>query len=232
MSRFRVPWIAAAIVSLLAGCSSTKQGTLPTTHRSGFLGDYSNLRAGKEGEPAYVFREPNANFSRYRKAMLEPVEVWRRQGSEGLDVESVQFLADYFYTLLFTRLARDYEMVTTIDDTTLRIRVAYSRVGEEDMRLFVQSTTNPQPNLIPQFREKAKEPPRFAGATSVEAAFHSGMTGALLWAGIERKDIARPRNGDYGWDDLGAELKFDAERLGYMLCEERGDNCPRPVWGR
>lgn len=229
--------VAAALVAfaVLSSCASTKNAPpVPTENQSGFLEDYTNLRAGREGEPAYVYRVPNALAS-YDKVIIEPVEVWRGEESAGVSPEALQFLADYLYTLISVRLNRDYDIVREPDAKTMRIRVAYTRVGETGTKLTVRSTTTPQPNLIPQFRERTKEPPRFSLSTSVELAIRDGMGGTSLFAAIERKDLALPgRSEGYGWDDLQAELEYDAERIGWILCAERAgaDNCSRPVRGR
>jgi hypothetical protein len=227
---------AASVLALFSGCASTKNApAVPTEDQSGFLEDYTNLRAGREGEPTYVFRVPNALAS-YDKVILEPVEVWRGEESAGrLSEEALQFLADYFYTLISMRLDRDYDLVDTADPTTMRIRVAYTRVGETGTKLAAQSSTKPQPNLITQFQEKTKEPPSFSLSTSVELAIRDALGGATLFAAIERKDLAlAAREGGPSWEDLQAELEYDAERVGWILCTERkgAESCPRPVRGR
>jgi hypothetical protein len=69
----------------------------------------------------------------------------------------------------------------------------------------------------------------------VELAIRDGRGGTTLFAAIERKDLALPDRAEgYGWDDLRAELEYDAERIGWILCSERmgADNCTRPVRGR
>ena len=154
-----------------------------------------------------------------------------RTRAQGFDPKATQFLVDYLYTLVYVRLARDYEMVTSPGPSTLRVRLAYTKSAESDVELAMESTTNPQPNLIPQFKKVAQRPPRFVGDVTVEAAIRDSQTGTLFWAGIEQKLIESAETA-YTWDDLEADLKFDSERLGYRLCQARGDTCPRPVRGR
>jgi len=237
MNRLLLVVVAALAVG---GCASSstkpRPGVVPVDTQSGFLESYANLRAGGEGDPTYFYRMPNAGVAKFDKIVLEAVEVWRgEESAKGLDREATQFLADYLFTLLYLRLHRDYEMVDVPDATTMRVRVAYTKVGETNMKLDVTSSRTPRPNLIPQFKELAKQPPRFAGSTSVELAIRDAQSGVTFYAAIERKDLARPdRVGEYGWDDLEAELKYDADRIGYILCTERegAKACPRPVLGR
>ena len=75
--------LALFVAACLSGCASTKNAPIvPTENQSGFLEDYTNLRAGREGEPAYVYRMPNA-IAGYDKVIIEPVEVWRGEESVG-----------------------------------------------------------------------------------------------------------------------------------------------------
>jgi hypothetical protein len=227
--------LALFVAACLSGCASTKNApVVPTENQSGFLEDYTNLRAGREGEPAYVFRMPNG-LAGYDKVIIEPVEIWRGEESVGVSEEALQFLADYLYTLISMRVDRDYEIVKEPDPKTIRLRVAYTRVGETGTKLTVRSSTTPQPNLIREFQEKTKEPPSFSLATSVEIAIRDGLGGITLFAAIERKDLALPTRAEgYGWADVEAELTYDADRIGWMLCSERkgADACARPVRGR
>ncbi len=131
------------------------------------------------------------------------------------------------------RLARDYEMVTEAGPSTMQIRVGLSKVGEEAMQRDALSITTARPNLIPQFKKVAKQPADFVGTVTVEAEFSDAQTQEVFWAGIERRSVETTGEADYGWSDVEAELKFLAERLGYRLCVDRGDDrCPQPVRGR
>lgn len=238
----RIPLLGvAAVAAVLAGCSSSQQrpAVKPSVDQSGFLSDAVKLRAGGEGEPALVYRLPNSTIAKYDKVILEAVEVWRGdEAGDGLSREELQFLADYLFTRIYVRLDRDYEMVDVPDRTTMRVRVAYTGVGESNQKMVLQSSRVPRPNLIPQFRKLAENPPRFRGSSSVELAIRDAESGVTFFAAIERKDLAMPDPGEdgFGWDDLETELKFDAERVGYILCMERagpkGEGCPRPIRGR
>lgn len=230
---------AVTVVAVLSGCTSSQQkpATVPSTDQSGFLSDAIKLRAGGEGEPGLVYRMPKSTIAKYDKVVLEAVEVWHGgETAGGLSRDEVQFLADYLFTRIYMRLDRDYEMVDSPDATTMRVRVAYTQVGEKSQKLELQSDRTPRPNLIPQFQKLAENPPRFRGSSSVELAIRDAESGVTFFAAIERKDLAMPDPGEDGfsWQDLENELKFDAERVGWILCAEREGPkaCPRPVRGR
>lgn len=218
---------------LLGACSSSQPpagGLVPHTDQSGFLADYTALQEGKAGEPAYVFRAPAADFSIYDSVVLDAVTLWRGDESVGgtASEEEVQLVADYFYTLLYMRLDRDYEMVTDPGPYSMRVRVAIRKVGEKNMVLQATSSPVPRPNLIPRFQSMADEPVSFRGGASVEVIVSDATTGSMLLAAIERRD-ANAEGGHSSWRDVERGLKFDSERIGYRLCLERGKReCVQP----
>jgi hypothetical protein len=220
----------AALVAVI-GCSSSKE-LKPLEDRKGFLSNYSALRLGKADEPLYVFRDKHANLQMFKKVILDPVQVWRGEESrrEAVPTEHLQPVADWFYTLLYVRLARDYEMVTEPGPDVLRIRIALAKLLESNTTLEVTSTSRPQPNLVQDFREVAKTPPAFLGEGTLEVEFIDTLTGEVRFAGIERRTAVRETEERATWGDVERRMKFDAERLGYRLCVERGEKgCREPI---
>src|SRR5207249_10569990 len=69
-------------LAVVAGCSA-RRGPAPR-EVSGFLDDYSLLRAGAPGEVALVSRNPKADWASYDKVLLEPITLWR-SGRKSLD---------------------------------------------------------------------------------------------------------------------------------------------------
>src|SRR4029453_4884701 len=71
------------LLLLAYGCGGRPQ-VHPVQETSGFLDDYSFLREGAPGDVALVYRNPNADWSRYDAVLLEPVTLWR-SGRNSLD---------------------------------------------------------------------------------------------------------------------------------------------------
>src|SRR5436309_14099621 len=69
-------------LAVVAGCSA-RRGPAPR-EVSGFLDDYSLLRAGAPGEVALVYRNPKADWGSYDTVLLEPITLWR-SGRKSLD---------------------------------------------------------------------------------------------------------------------------------------------------
>jgi hypothetical protein len=60
--------ILILLVVLFIGCAQTKQARKVET--SGFLGDYSMLAEGKEGEALLIYLNPNAKWASYDKVLF------------------------------------------------------------------------------------------------------------------------------------------------------------------
>src|SRR5678809_1353602 len=76
-----------AIVLLLgaAGCAATQEAK--SVEKSGFLGDYSLLKKGErstfkevsEDQALWIYKNPNADWRKYRKVWLDSVTIWMSQ---------------------------------------------------------------------------------------------------------------------------------------------------------
>ena len=101
----------ALISLLLVSCAATKPGPVP--QYTGFLTDYSLLHQGKEGQAELVYANPEADWDKYTKILLDPVTLWRGKNSQlqGVSPADAQKLADYFYHLIYNKFAQHYQMV-------------------------------------------------------------------------------------------------------------------------
>ena len=62
------------VLLLAAGCGAPTERIETTAAYSGFLSDYSMLRAGGEGEGELVYWNPNANFAAFDKRFFPGVQ--------------------------------------------------------------------------------------------------------------------------------------------------------------
>ena len=116
--------LGAALRLTVSGCVLSRQTR--TVEISGFLGDYSQLREGGEGEAELVYVKRGINWKRYDKLLIDPVTIWA-SGSDSLasvPEEDRQLLADYLDESLRHSLGQDYRLVHREEPDTLRLRVA------------------------------------------------------------------------------------------------------------
>ncbi len=78
-----------------------------------FLKDYTQLRQGSSDEAQLVYIRPDADFASYDQVIIDPITIWRREGSNPSKVppDDLQMLADHLYVALKIQLQDDYTIV-------------------------------------------------------------------------------------------------------------------------
>ncbi len=217
--RWRLRRVAAlAAAGWVAGCSVFELSNVD----AGFLADYQRLEARPEDGFAQRYRSPDARFDAYEAVLLEPVQVWRGQGTRDLSVSDGQRLASRLYALVYQRLSRDFRMVNYPVPHALRIGVALT--GSDRARPFLYATSTVTPRTLPVSEVRTLEsgtPAGVAGAR-IEARIRDAVSGEVLMEGI-----FPPVGGDdphrsvASWSDVDRSFAAWADQLGSMLCRER-----------
>ena len=128
----------------LSGCASTQEAK--SVEKSGFLGDYSMLREGQRStlsessadQALWIYKNPAAEWSKYKKIQLDPVTLWTSQKDSQLkDVSAAdrQRLAGLLWAKLDEALRKDYEIVNEPGPDVLRIQVAITEASESSVAL-------------------------------------------------------------------------------------------------
>ena len=66
-----------AVVCLLAGACATYQARDAKT--TGFLGDYSQMKEGKDGQALLVYKDAAADIKSYTRILMDPVKLYASQ---------------------------------------------------------------------------------------------------------------------------------------------------------
>jgi hypothetical protein len=74
-----------AIMVVLAGCGSSRRAV--DVEPQGFIGDYSKLTPGSEGEAVLRYVNTGADWAKYDKGLIEPVAVWGSRGADAIPEE-------------------------------------------------------------------------------------------------------------------------------------------------
>lgn len=175
---------------IIVGCASVNRKDLKAQH-SGFLSDYSKLKA-QEGDPTieYYFK-PDFSFANYNTVILDRVLIWLKDDAEykGIDPDELKALTDYFREAFIKALGSDYPMVTKPDKNTLRIRTAITNLTPSKPELSVLMLAIPYASVVDLASGKitGNNTPPYIGETSIEAEFLDSMTNEQLGAYIERR---------------------------------------------
>lgn len=157
------PYFLILLVFFLASCT-----TISTP--SGFLGDYSRLEEGRFFRQEYI--APTANFSKYSKVKIHPVELkYFDKTVRQYDQQRLEKLGSKLKHALESELGKKYEVLsinTPPDEKTVIIRPA------------LVSVTEPAPllNLVTSFFI-------YVALSKGGAAFE-----AKIWDGETMKEIA------------------------------------------
>jgi hypothetical protein len=211
--------VAAAAVAL-AACAAGQSGKAKP---SGFLGDYSQLHAGGEGKALLVYVDPQANFAKYRKMMIDPVTIWRSADTEDLSPDERHDLIDELELVLRITLDDDYEIVKQPGPDVLRLRAAITE-AEGSWRVVDGGLGDRFDSDLQAVASKkpSKATSSFVGKAGVEAELLDAASGVRLAAAIDRRVGARTvKPEENAWEDVEDAFRHWAERLRDRLAELR-----------
>ncbi len=233
-----VNWLLRAIflsvLALLIGCTTSQSKQARRVEKSGFLGDYSMLRPGGEGEALLFYENPEANWPAYNKVFLAPVAYYggRDTYPKGFTRADLQELVNRFYYILYNDLAEDYQMVGEPAPHTLSIQVALTSVGESSQTADSVSAVAPFiVNPIRNFAGSLSGETVFAGQASIEIKITDELTGKLLYAAVDRRVGQRSTSGSSTSRTADVEeiMWYWGDLARYRLCTLRGgEKCIRP----
>ncbi|MFN2427917.1 MAG: DUF3313 family protein, partial [Candidatus Binatia bacterium] len=115
---------------------------------SGFLSDYSKLRASEQFAAMKFYRDDSRQGG-YRKLLFRPVGVWRGADRRLEDVseEDLQYLADALYQAMHKRLSASFEMTEKPGPGVLEISLGFTLVTDPESSIDFFSTTVPVKDL-------------------------------------------------------------------------------------
>ncbi len=213
----RATFLVLALI--MVGCTTLQARDVET---SGFLSDYSLLKAGGDDEALLVYRKPNLSLRAYDKAILEPVTAWRTQDSQLADVpeEDVQELVSLLYAEIAPIVREQFELVKQPGPGTVRFRFALTEAGKSFVPLDMLSTVIPVGRVLSAGKSLATGTHGFVGSASVEAELTDAQTGELLAAAVDRRVGGKTLRGvTNSWNDVQQSFKVWAERLRKRLKE-------------
>jgi hypothetical protein len=224
-----VRWAGVALsitlgVGLLSGCASTYQAR--NAKASGFLGDYSKLRPGQGEEALYVYFNPMADFKRYTKITLDPVQVYAARGSAltKLPKADLQNLVNYLEATLRENLKKDYEIVTAPGPDVMRLRVAMTEAKGSKVVLDTISTLVPMSLAVSEVKNLATGSHSAVGSAGVECEALDSRTDVRLFAAVDAR-VGRKVTGKLDkfdkWHTAADAFDYWAARLQSRLSEER-----------
>ncbi len=228
------------LMFVVTGCAATQEAK--SVEKSGFLGDYSRLKEGQrgsffsqgaEGEALLIYKNPAADWRKYKKIQLDPVTVWMSQKDSQLkDVspEDRQRMAALLWSKLDESLRNDYEMTSQPGPDVMHIQVAITEAGSSNVVLDMVTSIYLPAKVLAGGKSLATGVAGFAGSASAEMRVTDSATGTVLLEAVDRRGGTKSIGGSWSsWHDVEESYRFWAEKTRYRACQWRGGmNCVEP----
>jgi len=218
-----IGFLGLSLVLGMSACTPIKQAR--NVEESGFLGDYSALRAGKDGEALKIYLNPRYQQSckAYDKVLIEPVGIWVGKNSDtaAISAEDRQMLVNHLHGSLVSELGKHYQIVKTPQPGTLRIKTALTEAEGSWVALDTVSSFVPQMLLISKLKEIATGTGSFVGKASGEVEITDAVSGERMAAAVDRMVGNKSVTGVASrWDDVTRTFDDWSDRMAYRL-----ENC-------
>jgi Protein of unknown function (DUF3313) len=216
----------AILASLSSACAGTTQGQVALqqqtpagepapTGAAQFLGtDASLLQPGAEGQAAYLYVNPNVQWSNYKGILLKPVEFWDAPSSS-VSPDDQKMLTSYFYNSLQKNLQHNFTIVNQPGPGVITVAVAIINAEGATPGLRSVSLVIPQARILNYAQSVATGHAAFAG--SAEAAFKAtdSSTGQLLAESVDKRigGMAVKNAAQVQWGDAEAALDYWSLRM-------------------
>lgn len=212
---------AVTLACLLAACASTSQGREAKV--SGFLGDYSQLKPGQEGQALWIYVDPSADFSAYNAILMDPITVYSSAEDSALakvPLSDMQGLVNYFDATIREHLAGDYKFVTKPGPGVMRLRVAISEAKGAKVVLSTVSAVTPVGLALNGLKKGVTGASTGVGKTGVEMELVDSQSAKRLAAAIDERVGAKTSS--FGeWQSAKDAFDFWAAQLEARLQELR-----------
>ena len=215
--------VTGLCVLMLLGACATYQAR--NAEKSGFLGNYSQLKEGGEGKALLVYIDPKADFKSYKRILMDPVKLYAssEHSMSNVSPEERQALLNYVDAALREHL-KDYVFVREPGPDVMRLRVALTEAEDSYVVLDTVSTILPIGLAISSLKAAVTGAHSFVGSAGVEAELQDSQTGKRLFAAVDRREGGKVTGkGDKfdEWHTVKNAIDYWADRLQVRLAELR-----------
>ncbi len=114
--------------------------TVQEVRDTSFLKNESQLQPGRGSQAQLVYINPETDFSRYDKAVVDRVALWFRDENAdgGIEPTEQQHLAGYFTAALRHQLQLEFHPVENAQPGALRVRAAITRLSKSGASVAIE----------------------------------------------------------------------------------------------
>jgi hypothetical protein len=205
----------------VAACAVTEQdksATVDKTTASSFLKDDGQLRPGKKDQALLVYFNPNADWRKYDKVMIDPVTVGLGPEHEVSEQDQVM-LSSYYHNKMEEDLATRFTIVKQPGPDVMRVRAALTDATTATPVLRTIGVVIPQARILSAGKNLATGTYAFVGSAQSEGEVLDSMTGERLAAAVDRRSggISVKNAGVWEWGDAEHAMDYWAQRMALTL---------------
>ena len=186
----RTAWVGGVLAMVvlvgMAGCAVTQKESVERVGPSGFLGDTSLLKPGDKEQASLRYINPDAQWTKYNKVLLEPVTFWGDDKTK-ISAKDQQTLCNFLQEQLNEQLGQKYQMVNEPGEGVMRLQVALVDAESATPVLRTVSMVIPQARLLSSLKYLATGTYPFIGGAEAEAKMTDSVTGQLLGMWVDKR---------------------------------------------
>lgn len=213
MAKFR----EAVLFALITSVYSVPSFAAPN---SGFLDDYSGLKADPDRSGAMIYRKSGVSLGAYDKIAIAPIEIWYHPNTKykGVSPDEMKVLADTFASIITNELEPEYPVVNSTGKGVLVVRLAITDLMMKKKKRGLLGYT-PIGAGVTLLKDAAGARIKLSDAM-IEAELIDGESGEKL--GMLVDDISKSvnKNEKPSWESVEKALTFYAKRFRSRLDAE------------
>jgi hypothetical protein len=204
----------------LGGCSA---GGMQNVEKSGFLGDYSQLKAGGDDHAVLTYFKPDVDFKPYTKLMFERVVVSLNPAAEQREVDPAVLveMTEYYQNALLAAVKDGYEVVDQPGPDVLWVRAAITDVVPSNPTANTLSSIVPVGLVVAGAAKATTDANMGTGEAASEIEILDSLSKERLAAAVDRRQGGKAAFRGK-WVDTQQAFDFWAKRFREALDEKRG----------
>ena len=187
---------------------------------SGFLDDYSGLKADSDRSGAMVYRKEGVSLGSYDKIVISPIEIFYHPDSKykGVSPDEMKVLTDTFATVITNELEPEYPVVNSSGKGVLVVRLAITNLKMKKKKRSLLGYM-PIGAALTAIQGMAGKRIILADAT-IEAELLDGVSGERLGTLVDSLAESVSKKDKPSWASLEQALTFYAKRFRSRLDAE------------
>jgi hypothetical protein len=224
--QFRGPMLLLMVVMVTASACGGVRWRRGTPERSGFLGDYSELKHLEGYDAQLLYINPDARWPSYDAVWIESVTLWSDTETAKLSAEERQAVTDYLYKGLHDGISMSFQIVDAPGPGVLRLRAALTKAKGANVPLKTITTIVPQLRVASTLVGVSADMATTVGDATVEAEISDSITGERLAAAVDQRAGKKAFDQLKKWSDFEVACEFWGQRVRRFLRQQGVQQLP------